>query len=172
MVGAGTALADDPDLTVRDMGVVRQPVRIVLDRTLRLAPDSRLGRTAREVPVWLVHGPFAPAPARNAWSATGATLVEAPEAAGRLDLPAALQALAQMGLTRILSEGGATLAAALLRAGLVDDLALFSGAVLIGGDGHPVLGDLAVELLETAKRPTLRHCDRIGPDTYALWSVN
>jgi diaminohydroxyphosphoribosylaminopyrimidine deaminase/5-amino-6-(5-phosphoribosylamino)uracil reductase len=172
MVGSGTALADDPDLTVRDMGAVRQPVRIVLDRMLRHSPASRLGRTAREVPVWLLHGPSAPGAARQAWSATGATLIETVEAEGRLDPTAALQALAQTGLTRILSEGGATLAAALLRAGLVDDLALFSGAVLIGGDGYPVLGGLAVELLGSAKRPTLRQCERFGPDTYSHWSLD
>lgn len=70
MVGSGTALADDPDLTVRDLGAAQQPVRIVLDRRLRHAPDSRLGRTARAHPVWLLHGPEAPEPARAAWHAT------------------------------------------------------------------------------------------------------
>src|SRR3990167_7787732 len=55
MVGIGTALADDPDLTVRDLGVSHQPLRIVIDSGLRLPPDSRLVRTAREVPVWLCH---------------------------------------------------------------------------------------------------------------------
>jgi diaminohydroxyphosphoribosylaminopyrimidine deaminase/5-amino-6-(5-phosphoribosylamino)uracil reductase len=172
MVGSGTALADDPDLTVRDLGAPRQPVRIVLDRLLRHSPDSRLGRTARETPVWLLHGPSAPDPARSAWQASGATLIETTEAEGHLDLDAALRTLAAKGLTRILSEGGATVAAALLRAGLVDDLALFSGAALIGGDGHPVLDDLAVKLLDRAKRPTLRHYDRFGPDTYFHWSLD
>ncbi len=56
MVGGGTARADDPELTVRECGAVRQPVRVVLDSRLRLDPASRLGRTAREVPVWLCHG--------------------------------------------------------------------------------------------------------------------
>ena len=171
MVGSGTALADDPDLTVREMGAARQPVRILLDRLLRHAPDSRLGRTARAHPVWLVHGPDAPATARAAWEATGATLIEGTEAAGRLDLRAAMAALADRGLTRILSEGGSTLAAGLLQAGLVDDLALFSGGVLIGAEGHPALGALHLDALAKAPRPVLRETDRLGPDLYSLWSL-
>lgn len=171
MVGTGTALADDPDLTVRDLGAGRQPVRIVIDRLLRHDPDSRLGRGAGESPVWMVHGPDAPLPARSAWSATGATLIEAPEAGGRMDLGAALSALAQRGLTRILGEGGATLAAALLRDGLVDHLALFSGAALIGSEGHPALGPLGLASLAAAPRPTLIETQVLGPDLYSLWSL-
>lgn len=171
MVGSGTALADDPDLTVRDLGAHRQPVRVVLDRLLRHVPDSRLGRTARETPVWLLHGPAAPPAARSGWEATGATLIEVPEAAGQLDLTAALLALAQRGLTCILSEGGATVAAALIKAGLVDDLALFTGSVLIGGDGHPSLGGLGLELLSLAKRPSLLQVERFGSDSYSHWTL-
>lgn len=171
MVGSGTALADDPDLTVRDMGTVRQPVRIVLDRMLKHSPESRLGRTAKDHPVWLLHGPNAPQSARKAWAETGATLIETPETAGQLDLTAALAKLAQKGLTRILSEGGSTVAAALVKARLVDDLALFSGGVLIGGEGHPALGPLGLTALADAPRPTLRESRSLGPDHYALWSL-
>jgi diaminohydroxyphosphoribosylaminopyrimidine deaminase/5-amino-6-(5-phosphoribosylamino)uracil reductase len=170
MVGSGTALADDPDLTVRDMGEVRQPVRIVLDRSLKHSPESRLGRSARAAPVWLLHGPDAPEAARSAWAATGATLIATAETAGRLDLAAALQALAHRGLTRILGEGGATLAAALIRAGLVDELALFSGNVLIGAEGHPALGPLALDALAQAPHPGLRATEALGPDILSLWS--
>ena len=171
MVGAGTALADDPDLTVRDMGATRQPVRIVLDRMLRHSPESRLGRSARQSPVWLLHGPAAPEPARAAWQATGATLIETPEAGGHLDLPAALQALAQQGLTRILSEGGSTIAAALVRSGLVDELALFAGGALIGAEGHPAFGALSLQALTDAPRPHLREVQALGPDTCSLYRL-
>ncbi len=171
MVGSGTALADDPDLTVREMGAVRQPVRILLDRMLRHSPESRLGRTAREHPVWMIHGPSAPEAARKDWQATGATLIETPETDGHLDLPAALQTLASKGLTRILSEGGATLAAALIKAQLVDDLALFTGGLLIGAEGHPALGPLALTALADAPRPSLRETQTLGPDTFSLWSL-
>jgi diaminohydroxyphosphoribosylaminopyrimidine deaminase / 5-amino-6-(5-phosphoribosylamino)uracil reductase len=171
MVGSGTALADDPDLTVRELGADRQPVRIVLDRLLRHAPDSRLGRTAHETPVWLVHGPHAPDAARRRWSDTGALLLDVPEAGGHLDLPLAMQALAAKGLTRILCEGGSTLAAAILQNRLVDDLALFSGAALIGSEGHPALGPLGLTVLAEAQRPTLRETQILGTDVYSLWSL-
>ena len=171
MVGSGTALADDPDLAVRDMGAAHQPVRIVLDRLLQHAPQSRLGRTAHASPVWLVHGPTAPEPARKAWQATGATLIETPATAAHLDLASALKTLATKGLTRILSEGGSTVAAALITAGLVDELALFTGAVVIGSDGQPALGTLGVAALANAQRPVLRHSEGIGTDTFTLWSL-
>lgn len=171
MVGSGTALADDPDLTVRDMGAVRQPVRIVLDRFLKHSPESRLGRTAKDHPVWLLHGPSAPQAARSAWQATGATLIETPETNGHLDLKAALQTLAQKGLTRILSEGGSSVAAALVKAGLVDELALFTGGVLIGAEGHPVLGQLNLTFLADAKRPTLASSDSLLNSTVTAWKL-
>jgi diaminohydroxyphosphoribosylaminopyrimidine deaminase/5-amino-6-(5-phosphoribosylamino)uracil reductase len=171
MVGSGTALADDPDLTVRDMGAARQPVRIVLDRMLKHSPESRLGRAARQSPVWLIHGPSAPDAARKAWEGIGATLIETPQTDGHLDLKASLQALAQKGLTRILSEGGSTVAAGLMKAGLVDELALFSGGVLIGSEGHPALGPLALALLADAPRARLRETRALGPDTFSLWSL-
>ncbi len=171
MVGSGTALADDPDLTVRDMGAIRQPVRILLDRMLTHAPQSRLGRTARDHPVWLLHGPHAPEDARKAWAATGATLIEVPETQGHLDLTAVLKALATKGLTRILSEGGSTLAAALIKTRLVDDLALFSGGLLLGAEGHPALGPLGLTVLGDAPRPRLQETQALGPDTYSLWSL-
>jgi diaminohydroxyphosphoribosylaminopyrimidine deaminase/5-amino-6-(5-phosphoribosylamino)uracil reductase len=168
MVGSGTALADDPDLTVRDMGAVRQPVRIVLDRMLQHSPESRLGRTAKEHPVWLILGPAAPEAARKAWKATGATLIEVPETYGHLDLTAALQTLATKGLTRILSEGGSTVAAALLKSGLVDELAMFTGGVLIGAEGHPALSPLGLQALATAPRLALLEIGKLGNDCYSL----
>ena len=169
MVGSGTALADDPDLTVRDMGAQRQPVRILLDRLLKHSPNSRLGRTARETPVWLLHGPTAPQIGRKAWETTGATLIEVAEAGGHLDLTAALKILAAKGLTRILSEGGGTVAAGLVKAGLVDELAMFTGGVLIGSEGHPALGLLSLLKLTDAQRPILRESKVLGHDIFSRW---
>ncbi len=171
LVGSGTALADDPDLTVRDLGAPRQPVRILIDRTLAHATDTRLGRTARQSPVWVLHGHDAPRDAQAAWRATGATLIEVPTVAGHLDLTAALRALAGNGLTRVLCEGGSTLAAALMGNGLVDDLALFSGAALIGAEGHPALGPLHLAALAAAPRPVLQETQTLGPDLYSLWRI-
>ncbi|MBL9051137.1 MAG: bifunctional diaminohydroxyphosphoribosylaminopyrimidine deaminase/5-amino-6-(5-phosphoribosylamino)uracil reductase RibD [Tabrizicola sp.] len=171
MVGSGTALADDPDLTVRDLGAQCQPVRILLDRMLKHAPQSRLGRTAREHPVWILHSPTAPDAARKAWETTGAALIETPETSGHLDLPAALQTLAHKGLTRILSEGGSTIAAALVKSGLVDELAMFTGGVLIGSEGHPAMGALDLDTLAVAPRPIQFETYSLGPDIFSRWKL-
>lgn len=169
LVGSGTARADDPDLTVRDMGATRQPVRIVTDRLLSHRPDSRLGRTAREVPVWLVHGTDAPEPARAAWTAAGAKLIPCPVTAGHLDLAQAFRLLAAEGLTRVFCEGGGTLAAGLIRAGLVDRLALISAGALIGADGRAALGEMGLAALADAPRLTRVESRALGADVFSLW---
>lgn len=170
LVGSGTARADDPDLTVRDMGAVRQPVRIVIDSRLSHALDSRLGRTAGQHPVWLVHTDAAPLAARQGWSATGARLIAVPSDGGHVDLRAAMQALAAEGLTRIFCEGGADLAAGLIRAGLVDELAQFSAGALIGAEGRAALGPLGCAALADAPRLTLLSATPVGADVLTRWS--
>ncbi len=150
LVGSGTARADDPDLTVRDIGASHQPLRLVIDSALSHSPDSRLGRTARHSPVWLIHS-NAPADRQSAWQATGATVLDCPSATGHVDLPAAFRLLAAQGLTRILCEGGSTLAAHLIEHRLVDEIALFSAGLLIGADGHAALGPLGSD--NPARRP-------------------
>lgn len=170
MVGSATALADDPDLTVRDLGAPRQPVRIVVDSHLRHRADSRLGQTARQNPVWLLHTAAAPAAARAAWEATGATLIACAEADGHADLNDALRQLAARGLTRVFCEGGGQLAAALIRAGLVDELAQFTAGCLIGADGRAGLGPLGLTALSDAPRLRLLGVDPVGPDTLTRWA--
>lgn len=170
MVGSGTARADDPDLTARDMGATHQPLRILLDRTLSHSPDSRLGATARQHPVWVIHAVDAPASAQAAWSATGARLIPCPAPGQRLDLTAALQGLAAEGVTRILSEGGGTVAAALISQGLVDDLIHLTAGTLIGAEGTPALGPLGLTQLANAPRFHLHEHRRLGPDLLSHWS--
>ncbi len=171
MVGAGTARADDPDLTVRDMGAVPQPVRVVLDSRLGHSPDSRLGRTARAAPVWMLHGPDAPKAARMAWAETGAEVIEvSADATGQVQARAALQALADRGLTRVLCEGGGQLAASLVAERLVDDLATYQAGALIGADGRAGLGALGLAALADAPRLTLRETQTVGADLFSLWS--
>jgi len=170
LVGSATAIADDPDLTIRHFTPPRQPLRIVLDTRLSHRPDSRLGRTAQDTPVWLLHGPAAPAAARDGWAATGARLIECPLAGDHLDLDAAFRRLAAEGLTRILVEAGATLAAALVTANLADDLALYTAGLVIGAEGRPLIGPLALPGLARAPRLKLRENRTFGPDLYSLWS--
>ena len=171
LVGAGTARADDPDLTVRDIGASHQPIRIVIDARLSHSPQSRLGVSANSSPVWLCHTDDAPADARIAWANTGATLIECKSDATQVDLTHALQRLATIGLTRILCEGGATLAAALIRARLVDDLITFTAGKLIGGTGQAALGPLADAPLADLPMLTLIAHRQIGPDTMTHWCL-
>lgn len=170
MVGSGTALADDPDLTVREMGAVRQPLRVVIDGNLRCSPHSKLGQTARTVPVWLLHGENAPVYPRAAWASTGAELIAVAENAGHLNLTIALQELAARGLTRVFCEGGAGLAAALIRAGLVDELVTFTAGALIGEEGRAALGPLNLGALAEAPRLQLLQSTTIGPDVMSRWA--
>ena len=171
MVGAGTARADNPDLTARDVGATHQPLRILLDPRLSHDPNSRLGQTAQHSPVWLLHTHSAPTDARQTWTANGATLIDCAETpTGQIDLPAALTRLAQYGLTRILCEGGARLAASLIRADLVDDLITFTSGSVIGCEGYPALGPLHLATLSSAPQARLISTTQIGLDTQTHWT--
>jgi diaminohydroxyphosphoribosylaminopyrimidine deaminase/5-amino-6-(5-phosphoribosylamino)uracil reductase len=171
MVGGGTARADDPMLTVRGIGVPRQPVRIVCSRRLDLPLDGQLARSAGRVPLWLCHGPDAAARLRAEWEALGARLIEVPVGGGRqLDPAAILQALGAEGLTRVFCEGGGSLAASLLSAGLVDDLAVFTAGIALGAEGRPALGALGLDSLAEAVRFRLVETRDVGGDALHLWT--
>jgi diaminohydroxyphosphoribosylaminopyrimidine deaminase/5-amino-6-(5-phosphoribosylamino)uracil reductase len=154
MIGSGTALADDPVLTCRLPGLEdRSPVRIVLDGRLRLPPTSQLATTARDVPTWVVTRVDAKAQRRAALERCGVEILTLPTFPGdQMNIEEVLAALAARGLTRVLVEGGSKLAAALLRARMVDRLVWFQAPLLIGGDGLPAIADLGLEALAECPR--------------------
>ena len=166
MVGAGTVRADDPSLTVRGMGVTRQPVRVVLSRAMKIPATGQLAATARDVPVWLCHGPDADV---AAWTAQGAVSLPCAVSAGQVDPHAALAALAGQGITRVFCEGGGMLAASLLSAGLVDALVVFSAGIAIGAEGTPSLAAMGVDSLALAPRFTLDQVRPVGGDIMHTW---
>jgi diaminohydroxyphosphoribosylaminopyrimidine deaminase/5-amino-6-(5-phosphoribosylamino)uracil reductase len=130
-VGIGTVLADDPLLTAR-LGEARQPVRVVFDSDARLPLESQLLATLEEAPVVVVTGPEPDAGRVEALRAAGAeTLATGGDPAGRLG--AALTLLGRRGLTSLLLEGGATLAAGFAAAGLIDEARVFVAPLLLGG---------------------------------------
>lgn len=169
MVGAGTARADDPALTVRGLGNIRQPVRVVVSRLMDIPLMGQLARTAREVPVWICHGPDARPEICDAWRGLGARLLPCRVVAGRLDPLSVLQALSQEGLTRVFCEGGGQLAAALLTADLVDSLHVFSAGLALGAEGHPGLGAMGVDRLSEAPRLSLQGLRQVGGDLHHIW---
>jgi len=149
MVGSGTVLADDPDLTCRLPGMAeRSPVRVVVDGRLRLPLTAKLVATARDIPTWLVTLAGGADARLEALEEAGIEVLEAPSTPDRMiDLGVALAMLAASGVTRVLVEGGAHLAAALLRAGLVDRLVWFRAPRLIGADGLPAAMPFGVDRL-------------------------
>jgi diaminohydroxyphosphoribosylaminopyrimidine deaminase / 5-amino-6-(5-phosphoribosylamino)uracil reductase len=171
LIGAGTARADDPDLTVRDIGATHQPLRIVIDARLSHSPKSRLGQTAKSSAVWLCHTSNAPQDARKAWADTGATLIECKATDAQVNLTDAMHRLAALGLTRIFCEGGATLAASLIRDHLVDDLITFTAGKLIGATGYAAIGPLPDAPLKDLPALTLINSHQIGPDTMSHWHL-
>ena len=168
LVGSGTALADDPMLTCRLPGLEeRSPVRVVVDRRLRLGAGSRLARSAANLPVWL----FTQATEGTAAAAlrsAGVTLLPVTEPQPDAELHEVLAELADQGITRVLVEGGATLASAFLRENLVDRLYQFEAPLLIGGDGLPSVHSLAVRGLSGARRWRRLEERRLGADRLSV----
>jgi diaminohydroxyphosphoribosylaminopyrimidine deaminase/5-amino-6-(5-phosphoribosylamino)uracil reductase len=145
LVGIGTVLADDPLLTCRLPGMEAQsPVRVVLDRSLRIPGTSRLVHSARETPLWVMTSSLSEAPAAMKLGAAGAHVIRVATTATPpgLDLAAVLRAMSEKGITRLLVEGGARVASSFVAAGLVDEVWLLRGPDAVGTDGIAALDAL------------------------------
>ncbi len=173
MIGVGTGLADDPELTCRLSGLeTRTPVRVVVDGRMRLPLTSRLVAVAGEHPCWVFTLAGGDAAREAAYRGAGVDLVEVePDAAGRPDLGRVLTALGARGITRLLVEGGSHLAATLLAAGLIDRLAWFRAASMIGGDGVPGAAAFGVDRLAAAPRFQRLSVEPIGDDLLESYAV-
>src|SRR3990167_7632361 len=150
LVGVETALADDPELTVRLPGWSGpQPARVVLDSRQRLADGCKLMATARDIPTYLI----STTPPESRLTQAGVRVLRV-HAVGeeRPELRDVVETLAGEGLNRLFVEGGGQVAASFLRCGLVDRLEWFRAPVVIGGEGRPGIGALAVAALADAPR--------------------
>jgi diaminohydroxyphosphoribosylaminopyrimidine deaminase / 5-amino-6-(5-phosphoribosylamino)uracil reductase len=166
LVGTGTAMADDPALTCRLPGLhERSPVRVVLDRQLRLPPGAKVLATARDVPTWAITAAAGDPRRRQALEAAGVEILDVAAAPdGRLSVSATLQALGARGITRLLVEGGGALSASLLRQDLVDRIYWFRSASVIGGDGLAAVAALGIERLFDAKLFARLETETLGAD--------
>lgn len=144
LVGVGTVLADDPQLTARDAPAARQPLRVVLD-TDGLTPDGARVRNGDADTAVL----------------TGADVKRGPD--GRIDLGAALGYLYERDVRSVLLEGGPTLAGAFLAAGLVDKVIGYLAPLLLGA-GPPALGDAGIPTITAARRLRITGVTRLGAD--------
>ena len=173
LVGIGTVLSDDPLLTCRLPGMeARSPVRVVLDRALRISGTSRLVQSARATPLWVMTSSLAEAPAAMKLGAAGAQVVRiattTPPPPG-LDLSAGLHALAARGITRLLVEGGARVASSFVAAGLVDEFWLLRGAEAIGADGVAALDALPLTSITQSPGFRVRASENLDEDTLTVY---
>jgi diaminohydroxyphosphoribosylaminopyrimidine deaminase / 5-amino-6-(5-phosphoribosylamino)uracil reductase len=166
-IGIGTALADDPRLTVRD-AEGSSPVRVIFDTKLRLPAHARLVETAAEVPTWVVCSADAPAESEEALVTRGVEVLRAPSSAeGRLDAGAAFRMLAAKGIVTLMVEGGAELAGSILAGRLADELHAFVAPVLLGPRGRPGAVDWAgPDTPNDAPRIANPHWELCGSDAY------
>ncbi len=152
-VGIGTVEVDDPRLTVRLPGLEkRSPLRVVFDASARLPLGSKLVATAREVPVAVVTGPKAPAERKAALAEAGVRVIEVGDGSGGVNLEAALKQLGEIGITRLLVEGGSRVASSLVALDAVDEVVLFRAPVVVGADGVRALDGYALSAIERSPR--------------------
>ena len=167
LVGTGTALTDDPQLTSRLPGLEHcSPVRIVIDRNLRLPPTLRLFTEADRAPTWVATLAASEPERQVTLAASGIKIITTePDAArGGIDLGALLRRFGDEGLTRLLVEGGGQLAASLLRSDLVDRLVWMRAPLVIGSDGLPAVAALDLAALAAAPRFSLMSSETAGGD--------
>ncbi|MBL4589208.1 MAG: bifunctional diaminohydroxyphosphoribosylaminopyrimidine deaminase/5-amino-6-(5-phosphoribosylamino)uracil reductase RibD [Alphaproteobacteria bacterium] len=173
LCGIGTVLADDPSLTVRlDGHDGFQPVRIIIDRDLKIPLECKLVLSSKNHPVWIVCNEGAPSDKKKNLCDLGLILIELkPDLDGRFFALDVLQALAQKGMTRVLIEGGGDTISTFLREGMVDQLLWFRAPKIIGGDGVPALPILNVEGMDECLRLSLLESERLGDDILEIWKL-
>ena len=171
LAGVGTVQADNPELTCRIPGYRRTPdLRIVVDSHLRTGLTARVVSTAATVPTWFLHRSGADADRMLALNEAGVQLIEVAGAEHGIDLAAGMQALGAAGLTRVLVEGGAQIAGALLRAGLVDRVAWFHAPSVMGGDGWPAAQAFGTTALDGMPRFQRVGSREVGDDMLTEFS--
>jgi len=164
LVGIGTVISDDPQLTCRLPGMSdRSPVRVILDAGLRVPLATSVVATVRETPTWVFTSQKPSVIAEDILQQKGCKVFRVGDRDGSLDLPEVLKLLAEQGITRLMVEGGPRVASSFLKAGLVDEAFVFTGDRLIGTEGIGPLEGLPLETLSStfASRGT----ERIGTDT-------
>ncbi|MDZ4776937.1 MAG: RibD family protein [Alphaproteobacteria bacterium] len=168
MIGAETAAVDDPELTVRlDETPVKPPLRIVLDSRLRVSPSSRLMKTLAIAPLLIIGARDADRSLAVALQKAGAQVDFVPRGLDGLELDEVFALLKEThAVDRLLIEGGGRIAASCLAAGCIDRIEWFRAPMLLGAEGRPGIGPLALKKLTDAPRFARVAIREVGPD---LW---
>jgi diaminohydroxyphosphoribosylaminopyrimidine deaminase / 5-amino-6-(5-phosphoribosylamino)uracil reductase len=171
VVGANTVASDDPELTCRLPGLEGySPIRVVLDSKARMSPGSKLALTANRTPVWLLCTREAPTPAREALQSKGVEVIEvASNEQGRVEVAAAARELGKRQLMQVLIEGGGEVAAAFLKAELVDRVTAYQAGLMLGADSRSAVAGLGVQKLGFAPRFRLVSIRSLGGDVVETW---
>ena len=165
LVGAGTVGADDPQLTTRlPAGNGRDPLRVVLDSALRHTPERKVFRTGSTAPTVVVHVQGQGAGREADLVATGAELLAVPGRPGAVDLEETLRALVRRDMLHVLVEGGPRVFAALIQAGLADELLLHVAPKVVGEEGRSWVGALGLERMVGAPVLQIEAVRRLGED--------
>src|SRR5258708_23853256 len=176
LVGIGTVLADDPLLTCRLPGMAAlSPVRVVLDRALRLSGNSRLAHSARETPLWVMTSSLSEAAAAMKLGAAGAQVLRVATTTTPppgLDLNAVLRELAGKGVTRLLVEGGSRVASSFVAANLADEVWLLRGPDPIGAGGIAALDALPFTAITQSPQFLLRASESLQQDSLTIYERN
>lgn len=159
LTGVGTVLADDPRLTVRDIDIGRQPLRVVVDSRLRTPATAVIAGPG----TLIAHALPAVSP-DHALVATGAELLAIPDEGGRIDLKALMAALAARGINELMVEAGAVLNGALLQAGLVDELLIYLAPNLLGDAARGMFGLGELVAMQQRLELEILDIDRVGAD--------
>ena len=170
LVGIGTVLSDDPHLTCRLPGMADwSPVRVVLDAKLRVPLATSVVGMAHDTPTWVFTSPVPSAMAEDILKAKGVEVFRVEAKDGRLDLHAVLKTLADRGITRVMVEGGPTVAAAFVQAELVDEAALFRSPHALG-EGIDALEGLPLTALTKSAVLKSQRTEAVGDDTLELFT--
>jgi diaminohydroxyphosphoribosylaminopyrimidine deaminase/5-amino-6-(5-phosphoribosylamino)uracil reductase len=164
LVGIGTVLSDDPQLTCRLPGMFeRSPVRVVLDAQLRVPLSTSVVATVRETPTWVFASRKASPIAEEILQQKGCKVFRVDERGGRLDVQQVSKTLAEQGITRLIVEGGPTVAASFVESDLVDEAVLLRGEKTIGATGIDPLEKMPLEAL--IDRLASCGSEKLGADT-------
>ncbi len=166
LIGAGTALADNPSLTTRLNGKNgHDPVRVVLDSELRMSPHAKMICQDSQAPTWIFCSSEADTEKSSMLQKAGAKVMSVDrDGSGRLNLSSVLQILGKSQLNSVLVEGGSRIHGSFLRQGLVDQVNLFLAPFFIGADGIPVVDTFELDSVRQGKRFLTKCTRRFGDD--------